>query len=105
MSTKTIGRPVPENSYYANARMVTVLICLLWHKAACQKRTLGSFVLLALFSVGRASAFYTALFTTSTITCGTARERGPCVSRTLSMGRKLRKRAITKRYRSKFEHL
>ena len=99
MSTKTFGRPVPENSYYAKARMVTVLISLLWRKAACQKRILGSSALLALFYVGRASAFYTALFT-SAITRGTARERGPCVSRTLSMGRKLRKRAITKRRRS-----
>ena len=105
MSTKTIERPVPENSYYANARMVTVLIRLLWRKAASQKRTLGSFVLLALFSVGRASAFYTTLFNSSALTRGIARERGPCVSRTLSMGRKLRKRAITKRRRSKFEHL
>ena len=57
MSTKTFGRPVPENSYYANARMVTVLIRLLWRKAACQKRILGSSALLALFYVGRASAF------------------------------------------------
>ena len=58
-STKTFGRPVLENSYYANARMVIVLIRLLW----CQASTLGSSVFderyWLCFSVGRASAFYT----------------------------------------------
>ena len=65
-STKTIWRLVLKNSYYANVRIVTVLICLLLRLFRIEREVLGP------FSFGSASAFYTSLFTSSTLTLGTA---------------------------------
>ena len=63
--TKTFGRPVlEENSHYDNARMATVLIrLLLWLSKAYFKLYRVEREVLAPFSVGRAYAFYTFLYT------------------------------------------
>ena len=62
-----------ENSYYANVRMATVLVCLLWWLSR------GYFRLLRIerealgpLSFGYTSAFLTSLFIASAITRGTA---------------------------------
>ena len=97
-STETYGRPVLENSYYSNVTTVTLLIRLLWYfrlLRICRE-------MLAVFSFGRASAFYTALFTFAAITCGTARERRRCDT---VNGAQVANKAIAKRRRSKFEHV
>ena len=63
MPTKTFGRPVLEYSYYANARIPTMLICLLWWLSRAYFRLYRiEREVLAPFSIGYASAFYTSLF-------------------------------------------
>ena len=61
---KDIWEARSGNSYYANARMATVLIrLLLWLSRAYFRRYRVEREVLAPFSVGRAYAFYTSLFT------------------------------------------
>ena len=85
-STKILWRLVLKNSsYYANASIVTVLTSCCWgyFRLFRVKRDV-----LGLFSFGHASVFYTALFTSSALTRGTAWEKGPCRPRALQVAKK-----------------
>ena len=106
-STNTFGRPVQENNYYANVRMATMLVCLLWWLS--RGYTLGSSVLNERYW----PHFFLVVLMPSKLLCplpqplrvGQLEKGDPVNQGHCQWGTNNKKRAITKRCWSKFQHV